>query len=124
MMMLVGSITAFFAGAFIAFVVTNSIRTKQIENLKQELKLERQERQRVEGLLKQCNAELEEVHKAYTETLIELKRREIDYARKMKEYADKVRQLNIAERYNLQAEGEDTCTRMKNLLDKLVEVER
>jgi septal ring factor EnvC (AmiA/AmiB activator) len=124
MFWLVGGIGAFFAGAVLSFTITNSIRVKQIENIRKELRLEKQEKERLQALLKQCDTDLSSVYSAYTSLTRELKQQEITYSKRLKEYAEQARKINIAQRYDLRAEGEETCGKMKNLLDKLVEVEK
>lgn len=111
--------------AFLSFTITNSIRMHQIKNLKQELELARQERERLTVLLKQCQTDLNTYTQAYQELTNQLKQKELDYAKRLKSYADEVRRLNIAQKYNIQVPySNDTCSNLMHMLDRFTEVEK
>ena len=110
--------------AFLSFKITNSIRMHQIKNLKQELELTKKEKARLSALLQQCQTDLNTYTSAYQELLAKAKQRELDYAKRLKTYADEVRRLNIAPKYDIQiTHSNDTCSNLMNMLDKLTEVE-
>jgi len=109
--------------AFVSFKITNSIRMHEIKNLKQELELTKQEKEKLTALLKQCQTDLNTYTQAYQELTAQLKQKELDYAKKLKYYADEVKKLNIAQKYNIQAPAGDTCSNLKKMLDILVEIE-
>jgi len=97
----------------------------QIKNLKQELALVKQEKERLSALLQQCQTDLNTYTSAYQELLAKVKQRELDYAKKLKTYADEVRKLNIAQKYNIQVPySNDTCSNLMHMLDRLTEVEK
>jgi len=111
--------------AFLSFKITNSIRMHQIKNLKQELELTKKEKARLSALLQQCQTDLNTYTSAYQELLAKAKQRELDYAKKLKTYAEEVRRLNIAQKYNIQVpHSNDTCSNLIHMLDRLTEVEK
>ncbi|MEM0333204.1 MAG: hypothetical protein QXX30_01935 [Candidatus Aenigmatarchaeota archaeon] len=111
--------------AFLSFKITNSIRMHQIKNLKQELELAKQEKERLTVLLKQCQTDLNTYTQAYQDLTTQLKQKELDYAKRLKTYADEVRRLNIAQKYNIQVPySNDTCSNLMHILDRLAEVEK
>ncbi|MEM0326902.1 MAG: hypothetical protein QW733_07740 [Desulfurococcaceae archaeon] len=74
--------------------------------------------------LKQCQTDLNTYTQAYQELTAKLKQKELDYAKKLKAYADEVKKLNIAQKYDIQVpHGSDTCSNLREMLDMLVEVE-
>lgn len=111
--------------ALVVSLVAHSIRSHQIKNLKQELELVKQENERLKALLQQCQTDLNTYTSAYQELLAKVKQKELDYAKKLKTYADEVRKLNIAQKYNIQVPySNDTCSNLMHMLDRLAEVEK
>jgi len=111
--------------AFLSFKITNSIRMHQIKNLKQELELTKKEKARLSALLQQCQTDLNTYTSAYQELLAKAKQRELDYAKRLKTYAEEVRRLNIAQKYNIQVpHSNDTCSNLMHMLDRFAEVEK
>lgn len=111
--------------AFLTFKITNFIRMHQIKNLKQELELVKQENERLTALLKQCQTDLNTYTSAYQELLAKVKQKELDYAKKLKTYADELRRLNIAQKYIIQVPySNDTCSNLMHMLDRFTEVEK
>lgn len=111
--------------ALATFTATDTIRTRQIKRLKQELLLVKQEHERTLHLLKQCQTDLNTYTQAYQELTTQLKQKELDYAKKLKTYADELRRLNIAQKYIIQVPySNDTCSNLMHMLDRFTEVEK
>lgn len=67
--------------ALATFTATDTIRTRQIKRLKQELSLVKQEHERVLSSLKQCQTDLNTYTQAYQELTAKLKQKSLTMQR-------------------------------------------
>ncbi len=120
-----GYVAVFVAGAMLSFLAVNHIRTQQVSSLKQEIATCSKESQRQALLLKQCEKDLQAYVSSYNNLVNEVKQKEMDYAKKLRTYAEEVKRLSIAQRYDIKVEAtKDTCKNLTLILDRLVEVEK
>lgn len=105
-------------GVFLSFTVTNSIRMKEINMLRQQLSQCRQQHT-------ECRLELTKTSSAYEQCIYSIKKLEIDYSRKLKQFVERTQKTEIARRYEeiKPDRNKETCENLKAMLDKLVEVE-
>lgn len=109
--MLAGLIVfALLAGAVLSFVVTNDIRIKQINKLRQELQ--------------ECKSAYSSTRIIAEECQTEINKLKVDYQRRIREFHKAIQQRSKYEALqNIKSEAGDECESLKRMLDEYRNIE-
>ncbi len=103
-------VSALLAGAVLSFVVTNDIRTKQIDKLRQELQECKSAYSSTRIIAEECQAEISKL--------------KVDYQRRIREFHKAIQQRSKYEALqNVKVETGDECESLRHMLDEYRNIE-
>lgn len=103
-------VSALLAGAVLSFVVTNDIRTKQLNKLRQELQECKSAYSSTRLIAEECQAEMSKLR--------------VDYQKRIKEFHKVIQQRSKYEALqDIKSEAGDECKNLRHMLDEYRNIE-
>lgn len=110
MLIAITHMAVFFVSVFLSFLITNDIRTKQIDKLKQELQECKNAYSSTKLIAEECQAEMNKLR--------------VDYQKRIREFHKAIQQRSKYEALqNLKVEAGDECESVKRMLDEYRNIE-
>ncbi|MEM0326580.1 MAG: hypothetical protein QW733_06085 [Desulfurococcaceae archaeon] len=110
MLIVLTHMAVFFVSAFLSFLITNDIRTKQIDKLRQELQECKSAYSNTKIIAEECQAEISKLR--------------VDYQKRIREFHKAIQQRNKYEALqNVRVEAGDECESLRHMLDEYRNIE-
>lgn len=110
MLIVITHMAVFFVSAFLSFLITNDIRTKQIDKLRQELQECKNAYSSTKIIAEECQSKMAQL--------------KVDYQRRIKDFHKAIQQRSKYEALqNVKPEAGDECESLKRILDEYRNIE-